>query len=140
MKIVVFDDDPTGSQTVYGCPLLFHWDKALLTEGLNDPSPLLFVLTNTRSLSPEVAEKRLREICKNLKEVIQENKLGLDKFFFITRGDSTLRGHSLLEPKVINEELGPFDATFHVPAFFEGGRTTVHGTHFLYGTPVHDKN
>ena len=137
MKIVVFDDDPTGSQTVYGCPLLFHWDKALLTKGINDPSPLLFLLTNTRSLSPEVAEKRLREICKNLKEVIQENKLGLDKFFFITRGDSTLRGHSLLEPKVINEELGPFDATFHVPAFFEGGRTTVNSIHLLNGVPVH---
>ncbi len=137
MKIVVFDDDPTGSQTVYGCPLLFHWDKALLTKGINDPSPLLFLLTNTRSLSPDVAEKRLREICKNFKEVIQENKLGLDKFFFITRGDSTLRGHSLLEPKVINEELGPFDATFHVPAFFEGGRTTVNSIHLLNGVPVH---
>ncbi len=137
MKIVVFDDDPTGSQTVYGCPLLLQWDKEILTKGINESSPLLFLLTNTRSLSPEIAEQRLRQICRTFKEVIQEHEIGLDKFFYISRGDSTLRGHSLLEPKVINEELGPFDATFHVPAFFEGGRTTVNGVHLVNGTPVH---
>ncbi len=136
-KIIVFDDDPTGSQTVYGCPLLFHWDKEILNKGINDPSPLLFLLTNTRSLSPQHAEKRLRDICNNLKEVFKENNLGLDEILFISRGDSTLRGHSILEPKIINQELGPFDATFHVPAFFEGGRTTVNGIHLLNNIPVH---
>ena len=71
MKIIVFDDDPTGSQTVHGCSLLLKWDKDILTKGLNDSSQLLFLLTNTRSLSPQMAEKRIREICLILKEVIQ---------------------------------------------------------------------
>ena len=26
MKVVVIDDDPTGSQTVHSCPLLLRWD------------------------------------------------------------------------------------------------------------------
>ena len=32
---------------------------------------------------------------------------------------------------VIAEELGPFDAHFLVPAFFEGGRVTAGGVHYL---------
>ncbi|KGG14634.1 MULTISPECIES: four-carbon acid sugar kinase family protein [unclassified Prochlorococcus] len=137
MKIVVFDDDPTGSQTVYGCQLLLRWNKEILTNAMNNISPLLFILTNTRSLSPKIAEHKLREICQILKEVIQENNYRYEDIIFVSRGDSTLRGHWTLEPKVINQELGPFDATFHVPAFFEGGRTTVDGTHLLDGKPVH---
>ena len=38
MKIVVFDDDPTGSQTVYGCPLLLRWDKETLDKAIKDIS------------------------------------------------------------------------------------------------------
>jgi uncharacterized protein YgbK (DUF1537 family) len=40
--------------------------------------------------------------------------------------------------EVINTELGPFDATLLVPAFLEGGRTTVNGVHLLHGRPVHE--
>ena len=40
-KIIVFDDDPTGSQTVRGCPLLLEFSTASLQAGLADPSPLL---------------------------------------------------------------------------------------------------
>ncbi len=137
MKIIIFDDDPTGSQTVYGCPLLLKWDKETLIKGLKYSSPLLFLLTNTRSLSPERAEKRIREICKNLKGVMKEIGLKKEEIIYVSRGDSTLRGHAVLEPEVLNDELGPFDATFHVPAFFEGGRITINGIHFLNDLPVH---
>ncbi len=47
-KIIVLDDDPTGSQTVHGCLLLTRWDEGTLREACLDPSPLFFVLTNTR--------------------------------------------------------------------------------------------
>ena len=43
----------------------------------------------------------------------------------------------MLEPAVLAQCFGPFDATFHVPAFLEGGRTTVNGVHLLRGVPVH---
>ncbi len=137
MKIVVFDDDPTGSQAVYGCPLLLRWDQDSLRKGINDPSPLLFVLANTRALPPELAASRTREITKELIRVCALEGIMLQDLIFVSRGDSTLRGHGVLEPDVLNEELGPFDATFHVPAFLEGGRTTIGGIHLLHGKPVH---
>ena len=55
MKVVVIDDDPTGSQTVHSCPLLLRWDSVTLRRGLRHPSSLLFVLANTRALSPAAA-------------------------------------------------------------------------------------
>jgi uncharacterized protein YgbK (DUF1537 family) len=56
----------------------------------------------------------------------------------VSRSDSTLRGHYPVETDVIAEELGPFDAHFLVPAFFEGGRVTRDGVHYLLvdGEPV----
>jgi uncharacterized protein YgbK (DUF1537 family) len=56
----------------------------------------------------------------------------------VSRSDSTLRGHYPVETDVIEEVLGPFDAHFLVPAFFEGGRFTRDGTHYLLidGEPV----
>ena len=60
----------------------------------------------------------------------------------VSRSDSTLRGHYPVETDVIAEELGPFDAHFLVPAFFEGGRITRESVHYLLvngiETPVHE--
>lgn len=134
-KIVVFDDDPTGSQTVHGCPLLLRFDRASLVEGLRDPSPLLFLLTDSRALSPEQARRRVGAIARELDAAAREE--GLGDWLLVSRGDSTLRGHFPLEVEAIAIELGPFDATLLVPAFLEGGRTTESGVHLLAGEPVH---
>jgi uncharacterized protein YgbK (DUF1537 family) len=67
LKVVVLDDDPTGSQTVHSCALLLRWDAASLRRGLADPSPLLFILANTRALEPGAAAARLRQICAALR-------------------------------------------------------------------------
>ncbi len=138
-KIVVLDDDPTGSQTVHSCPLLLRWDAASLAAGLAHPSPLLFVLANTRALAPAAAAARTREICRALKPLLEQAVAAgtLDQWLIVSRGDSTLRGHFPLEPEVIAAELGPFDAAFLAPAFLPGGRTTAAGVHYLHGQPVH---
>jgi len=136
MKIIVIDDDPTGSQLVHDCLLLLNWNYETLLKGLMSKSNLLFVLANTRSLSEEKVEKRLQEICNNLYRVLIENNIS-DNLLFVSRGDSTLRGHNFLEPYLINEYLGPFDATFHIPAFLEGNRKTINGKHFVNGIPAH---
>jgi len=140
LKIVVIDDDPTGSQTVHGCPLLLRWDPASLALALRQPSPLLFLLANTRALAPPEARQRVREICRALAPALAAAQAEgvIDRWLVVSRGDSTLRGHFPLEVEVINEELGPFEATFLVPAFLEGGRTTVAGIHRLHGQPVHE--
>ena len=137
MKIIIFDDDPTGSQTVYGCPLLLNWDEQSLDKAFKQPSQLIFILANTRSLSSTLADKKIKEICASLKNFFLRKGYSKDDYFYISRGDSTLRGHGVLEPAILAEELGPFQATFHIPAFFEGGRTTEDGIHYLNGIPVH---
>ena len=136
MKIIVFDDDPTGSQSVHDCLLLLNWNYETLLKGLLSNSSLLFILANTRSLSEKEVKKRLQEICSNIYKVSVENKIQ-NNLLFVSRGDSTLRGHNFLEPDLINQYLGPFDATFHIPAFLEGNRITVNGKHFVNGIPAH---
>lgn len=138
-KIIVLDDDPTGSQTVHSCLLLTRWDVETLKQGLNDASPLMFVLTNTRGMGATEAKNITREVCRNLKLAMA----GFDRpALFVSRSDSTLRGHYPVETDVMEEELGPFDAHFLTPAFFEGGRTTVDSVHYLKvgdkQVPVHE--
>ncbi len=139
-RIIVLDDDPTGSQTVHSCLLLTRWDVATLREAILDDSPLFFVLTNTRGMAAKPAADITREVCKNLKQVLAELKQsGRDiNPILVSRSDSTLRGHYPVETDVIAEELGPFDAHFLVPAFFEGGRITRDSVHYLMvnGQPV----
>lgn len=139
-KIIVLDDDPTGSQTVHSCLLLTRWDRQTLRAALLDDSPLLFVLTNTRGMDAKRAAERTREVCLNLKQALQELEQAGSTFnaILVSRSDSTLRGHYPVETDVISQELGPFDAHFLVPAFFEGGRFTRDSTHYLVidGKPV----
>ena len=135
MKFVVIDDDPTGSQTVHDCLLLLKWDYSTLIRGFKSESNLFFILANTRSLSENDAKLTIEEICKNLKTVMA-SKAYAEEIIFISRGDSTLRGHNYLEPIALNSCLGPFDATFHIPAFIEGKRLTINGSHFVDKTPI----
>ena len=131
-RIIVLDDDPTGSQTVHGCLLLTRWDRDTLREALLDESPLFFVLTNTRGMAAGPAAAVTREVCNNLKRALAElKKQGRDiNPVLVSRSDSTLRGHYPVETDVIAEELGRFDAHFLVPAFFEGGRITRDSIHY----------
>jgi len=139
-KIIVLDDDPTGSQTVHSCLLLMRWDVETLREGLTDTAPIFFILTNTRAMTPERADAVTREVCRNLKQAIAQT--GTEDFLIISRSDSTLRGHYPVETDAIADELGPFDAHFLTPAFFEGGRFTRDSIHYLLvdgsPTPVHE--
>lgn len=139
-KVIVLDDDPTGSQTVHSCLLLMRWDVETLRLGLRDNAPIFFILTNTRALTPEKAESVTREVCHNLKEAIEAE--GIEDFLVVSRSDSTLRGHYPIETDAIAEELGGFDAHFLIPAFFEGGRITKNSVHYLIidgiPTPVHE--
>ena len=139
-KIIVLDDDPTGSQTVHSCLLLLKWDVETLTLGLQDDSPIFFVLTNTRSLTPTNATNVTTEVCDNLKVALA--RTGTQNFLLVSRSDSTLRGHYPIETDVIAEHLGPFDAHFLTPEFFEAGRVTLDSTHYIKSgdtlTPTHE--
>jgi uncharacterized protein YgbK (DUF1537 family) len=128
-KIIVIDDDPTGSQTVHSCLLLMKWDVDTLMGGLQDSAPIFFVLSNTRAMNPDQAMTTTQEICHNLKMAIANT--GIQDFLVVSRSDSTLRGHYPLETDMIAQALGGFDAHFLTPAFFEGNRVTIDHTHYL---------
>ena len=143
-KIIVLDDDPTGSQTVHSCLLLTRWDVETLHDAMLDSSPLFFILTNTRGMDANRAADITREVCQNIQLALDELKQEERAInpILVSRSDSTLRGHYPVETDVIAEELGPFDAHFLVPAFFEGGRITRDSIHYLVvdgkEIPVHE--
>ncbi|MEL6816296.1 MAG: four-carbon acid sugar kinase family protein, partial [Cyanobacteria bacterium J06598_3] len=132
------------SQTVHSCLLLLKWDVETLILGLQDESPIFFVLTNTRSLTPAAAAAITTEVCHNLKQALAQT--GITNFLLVSRSDSTLRGHYPVETDAIAQHLGPFDAHFLTPQFFEAGRVTIESTHYIQtlteaGTqriPTHD--
>ena len=118
---------------MHSCLLCTVWDVATLQQAMLDDAPLFFVLTNTRGMAAKAAAELTREVCQNLKIALTElKKIGRNiNPILVSRSDSTLRGHYPVETDVIAAELGPFDAHFLVPAFFEGGRSTRDSVHYL---------
>jgi uncharacterized protein YgbK (DUF1537 family) len=131
-RLVVLDDDPTGTQTVAGVPVLTTWSAEDLRWALSQDVTAFYVLTNTRSLSGDDAEARNREIVENL--VAAARAEGVD-FAIASRSDSTLRGHFPLESDVLCEALAEVgdvvDAIVIVPAYIEAGRFTVDSVHWV---------
>ena len=127
--IIVLDDDPTGTQTIYDVPVLTSWDEKELVFELKSGTSLFFILTNSRSLSAKNADALAREIGKNIRQASQ--KTGR-KTIVISRGDSTLRGHYPNEVDALGEGLElPNAPHILIPAFFEGGRHTVNDIHYV---------
>ena len=126
--LVVLDDDPTGTQTVYDVPVLTQWDVASLMKELRGDHPCFYVLTNSRSLTPNATADLHRELSLNLEKAAAESG---EAFTLVSRSDSTLRGHFPLETNILTETLGPFDATFVIPFFEAGGRVTLEDVHYV---------
>lgn len=129
-RIVVLDDDPTGVQTVHDVDVLTTWDVPELSAAMERPDPLFYVLTNSRALSRAAAVRLAAEVAGNLAAAAHRTKVGVD---VISRGDSTLRGHFPSEVEPLFRLLGPNGphGVLIVPAFPEGGRVTVGGTHYV---------
>ncbi|MFI0779543.1 four-carbon acid sugar kinase family protein [Streptomyces sp. NPDC021212] len=126
-RLVVLDDDPTGTQTVAGVPVLTTWTVDDLRWALRQDSTAFFVLTNTRSLSPDTAAARNREVVRALAAASAAEGVG---YVLASRSDSTLRGHFPLETDVLAEET-PVDGVVLVPAYIEAGRLTVDSVHWM---------
>jgi uncharacterized protein YgbK (DUF1537 family) len=128
-KVVVLDDDPTGTQTVHNVSVLTGWSIDVLVQELNNPSPAMFVLTNSRSMTTQQAQSLNREIATNLKEA---SSITGRNFVIISRSDSTLRGHFPAETDTLAEYLPEQpDAVLIIPAFMAGGRFTINGVHYV---------
>ncbi|KAE8343963.1 hypothetical protein BDV24DRAFT_172274 [Aspergillus arachidicola] len=127
-RLVVLDDDPTGTQTCHDISVLTVWDILTLTEEFKQNSPGFFILTNSRALPPLEAEKLIREICENVAQVAKSAGETVD---IVLRGDSTLRGHFPLETDVAQSVFGDADGLVLAPFFFQGGRFTIDDVHYV---------
>ncbi len=126
-KLVVLDDDPTGTQTVHGIPVLTDWKVEQLRSEFENDLPCFYLLTNSRSLPDHEARQLTQSISRSLKQAAGNQHT----FTVVSRSDSTLRGHFPAETDVLQAELGPFDATLLIPFFEAGGRYTIHDTHYV---------
>ncbi|MEP6169739.1 MAG: four-carbon acid sugar kinase family protein, partial [Rhodopirellula bahusiensis] len=128
-KIVVLDDDPTGTQTVYDTPVLTRWGVDELAAALKSPGNLFYVLTNSRSLTEPKAIELANEIGANLNEASQQTE---QRFVVVSRSDSTLRGHYPAEVHAIAAAVGTSDAVHVIaPFFLQGGRYTIGDVHYV---------
>ena len=133
--LVVLDDDPTGTQSVADLPVLTRWDVEDFIWAFGQAKPAVYVLTNTRSLDPAEAAARNEEVVRN---ALAAAGSGL-RLGFVSRSDSTLRGHYPLEPDVIAATVAEVsgeatDGVVLVPAFPDAGRVTIGGVHYTRGT------
>lgn len=128
-SLIVLDDDPTGTQTVYDLPVLTEWTVATLCTELARGTPTFYILTNSRSLPLPAAQALNAEIGRNLLAASQAT--GRD-FAVVSRSDSTLRGHYPGETDALVAALGQqVDATLIIPFFLEGGRFTINDIHYV---------
>ena len=88
--IVVLDDDPTGTQTVYDTPVLTEWSTSSVLAEFEAGLPLFYILTNSRSMTADEAASVNCEIAASL--LAAREATGRD-YTVISRSDSTLRGH-----------------------------------------------
>jgi len=128
-KVMVLDDDPTGTQTVYGVAVVTEWSLPSLEAELRDASPCCYILTNTRAFPPERARAINQEIGQALARASRSTGRSVA---VISRSDSTLRGHFPVETDALATALGvSFDGTLLIPAFFDGGRFTIDDVHYV---------
>jgi hypothetical protein len=141
-RLVVLDDDPTGCQTIYDLNVLLEYDTDSLVKQLRLDHPIFYILTNSRAMAEADAIQVTQLILHNLLEA--KARLGYPySFQFISRGDSTLRGHYPAEVDAIasavmaegegkeERDVKESHATILIPSFHEGGRVTINSSHYL---------
>jgi uncharacterized protein YgbK (DUF1537 family) len=115
-RVVILDDDPTGTQCASGVTVALDPDPRVLT-GI--PDPCFYVLTNSRAVSAQTAATIVGGI---------HAAFAGTGTLLVLRGDSTLRGHIAAEMNA----LGLTDGVgLIVPAYPAAGRVTLGGVHYL---------
>lgn len=132
-KIIVLDDDPTGVQTVHGISVYTDWSLESIRAGFQEENSMFFILTNSRAMSSADTRQAHGDIARRVNQAAQET--GRD-FIFISRSDSTLRGHYPLETQTLRETVEAvsgkrYCAEIICPYFKEGGRFTVNNIHYV---------
>jgi uncharacterized protein YgbK (DUF1537 family) len=130
--VLVLDDDPTGSQVVHGVDVVTTTEPDELAALLDAPTRLGFVLTNSRALDAPDAVRLNAEVARVVLGAAAARGTRVE---FVSRGDSTLRGHVPDEPDALLAACAdagtPIDLVTLCPAFPEAGRITIGGLHLV---------
>ncbi len=128
-RLVVVDDDPTGTQTVHGIRVYMDWSVPTLSAALARDDAVFYVSTNSRALPPEEMTRLSLELGRNLRAAAE----GTDtRILIASRSDSTLRGHYPGEVDALLSGLGrEADGVILAPALFEAGRYTIGDVHWV---------
>jgi uncharacterized protein YgbK (DUF1537 family) len=127
--LIVLDDDPTGTQTLWKAEVVCRMGPdvaAAIASAAGDGALSVHLLTNTRALAPADARRVTFEAARAAFSAVPRARI-------VLRGDSTLRGH------VADEYLAYLDAIMGgaaiplvlVPALPSAGRVTRGGQHLL---------
>lgn len=135
-KIVVLDDDPTGVQTVHDISVYTNWTEESMKQAFAEKNNLFYILTNSRGFTAEETTKAHHDIAR---VVDHAAKAAGKDYMFISRSDSTLRGHYPLETEILKADYEKntgrvLDGEILCPFFKEGGRFTIGDIHYVkYG-------
>ena len=132
-RVVVLDDDPTGTQTVHDLPVVTEWSPDVLAAAWDESATTFYVLTNSRRYPLDRAAAINREVARSLTAVARAH--GAEPIV-VSRSDSTLRGHYPGEVSALQQtleaEMGvSYDGVVIAPFFLEGGRLTVNDVHWV---------
>ena len=132
MKIVVLDDDPTGVQTVHDVSVYTDWSAESIRAGFAEDNKVFYILTNSRGMTEAETTKAHHEIAERTAAVSAETGI---PYIYMSRSDSTLRGHYPLETQLLREGIeasgGHVDGEILCPFFKEGGRFTIGNVHYV---------
>jgi uncharacterized protein YgbK (DUF1537 family) len=128
----VLDDDPTGSQAVHDVQVVTVIDQSAYGAAFEGAAGTCFVLTNTRSLDEADAVALNERVARGL--LAAGDRVG-GRVRFISRSDSTLRGHVMAEVGALQAVQRSvtgrgFDGVLLAPAFLEAGRVTAGDIHW----------
>ena len=135
-KLIVLDDDPTGVQTVHDISVFTDWEEDSIRQGFSEKNSLFYILTNSRGFTQEETIRVHHEIAAVVDKVAKELNR---EYIFLSRSDSTLRGHYPLETEILKENYEKntecrIDGEILCPFFPEGGRFTIDNVHYVkYG-------
>jgi len=135
IKFIVLDDDPTGVQTVHDVDVYTDWSVESIKSGLLGKQKIFYILTNSRGMTVAETTAVHKEIGVNAAKAAAQTGV---RYLFMSRSDSTLRGHYPLETVLLREALEAdgtkIDGEILCPFFKEGGRYTIGNVHYVrYG-------
>ena len=118
---------------VHDISVYTNWTKPAIEQAFAESNNLFYILTNSRGFTAEQTTAAHEEIAAAVDSVAKST--GKD-YLYISRSDSTLRGHYPLETILLKKAYEAntgrtIDGEVMCPFFKEGGRFTIDDVHYV---------